>query len=164
MKSLSKQAASGNDSEVAWALWLAKEAKIPITLKIFEEILSRCGALSNTIALDLFHSVNHTFAFPKTTLIERLGDLPMLGPDWLLGYVADRQFGHKLKTKLSSGYSFSEDLYANDTEFYDPNAVPENFEGVEDPLEVVTALDDITSFYGDFSEPELDQDDKELIF
>ena len=160
-KSLARQAASGNDSEVTWALWLAKEAKLPIELPVLEEILERCGAISATIALDVYQSNNHAYAFPKAKFLDRIGDQPMLGADWLLSYEADRLFGLKLKSKNRSGFSFSSDLYDNDSEFYDREAVPLVFDGVTDPSEVEGALEPGISHYDDNDEEDDDADGEE---
>ncbi len=73
----------------------------------------------------------------------------MVGENWLLAYEADRQFGFNLKTKNLNGPSFVEELYANDTEFFDREAVPSAFADIEDPSEVESALEDVSSYYDD---------------
>jgi hypothetical protein len=151
-KSLARQATSGNDSEVTWALWLAKEAALPIELPALEEILGRCGAISATIALDVYQSNKHAYSFPKAKLLDRIGEQPMLSADWLLSYEADRLFGFKLKSRNLNGLSFANDLYSNDTEFYKRDAVPTVFEGIDDPTGVEGALEAVISHYDDDGE------------
>jgi hypothetical protein len=148
-KVLRRQSHFGNDSEVCWALWLAKEISSPVEQEVFETIIVKCGAIAATVALDLHSSVSHSFAFPKSLLLDRLGDQPMLGPDWLLSYEADRLFGYKLKSKNLNGLAFASDLYLADTEFYDIDAVPQVFEETDNPKEVDSALDDVDAYYDD---------------
>jgi len=153
---------SGNDSEVCWALWLAKEAGLSIELEVLERILDRCGAMSALLAIDVYQSSHHSFSFPKAKLLDRIGDQPMMGENWLLSYEADRLFGFKLKTKNLIGNSFFEELYNNDTEFYDADALPVAFLGKEDPSEVASALEDITSYYD--GEYMIEHGDEEYTF
>jgi hypothetical protein len=141
--SLARQAASGNDSEVTWALWLAKEAKVEIDLSVLEAVLERCGAISALLALDVYFSNQHVYAFPKAKFLDRIGEQPMLGPDWLLSYEADRLFDLKIKTRNLNGYSFAKELYDNNTKFYDSEALPSVFSGVEDPTHIDAALEDV---------------------
>lgn len=148
-KSLTTQSKAGNDSETCWALWLAKEANLPIDLHIHEAILERCGALAATLAIDVYQSNPQKFSYPKAKLLERIGDRPMIGENWLLAYEADRLFGFKLKTKILNGPHFFEELYDNDTEFYDPDGIPTAFENIDDPSEVEAALEDVNSYYDD---------------
>ena len=166
-KSVLKQANSGHDSQVCWALWLAKEAQIPIELAALEVILERCGSLTATLALDVFQSIPHTYAFPKAKLLDKFDDRPMLGENWLLAYEADRLFGFKLKTKNLIGNPLFEDLYNNDTEFYDRDAIPNAFKDEVDPSEVNSALDDVISYYDDDheedEEPDRDTDPVPLV-
>lgn len=158
-KSLATQSKGGNDSEVCWALWLAKEASLPIELTTHEAILERCGALAATLALDVYQSNPQKFTYPKAKLLERIGDRPMVGENWLLAYEADRLFGFKLKTKNLNAPAFIEELYDNDTEFYDPDGIPAAFEDIQDPSEVESALEDVSSYYDDdYDEGELEED------
>lgn len=148
-KSLGIQARSGHDSEVCWALWLAKEAEINLELHSLEAILEKCGALSAVLALDVFETNAHSFKFPKAKLLERIGDQPMMSDNWLLAYEADRLFDFKLKTKNLNGPSFFSELYDNDTEFYNKDAIPSVFVDADDADEVGFALEDVISYYDD---------------
>lgn len=158
-KSLMAQSKSGHDSEVCWVLWLAKETGIQLELAAVETVLKRCGAMAVTLVLDVFSANGHKFKFPNALLLDRVGDRPMTGTDWLLAYEADRLFGFKLKTKNINSIHFAQELYDNDTEFYDIDATPVPFQDVDDPSEVDSALEDIISYYdSDYDEPETDFD------
>ena len=162
-KALSRLAPSGYDSEITWALWLAREAELKIDLSTLEMIIDKCGAISVTIAIDVFQRNKHPYTFPKAKLLDRLGDQPMLGSDWLLSYEADRLFGFKLKSKNMNGFSFSSELYENDTEFYNTDALPVVFEGVEDPKNVGGALEsDISHYDDDYSDEDDDSFDSQF--
>lgn len=162
-KSLATQSKAGQDSEVCWALWLAKEAQLPIELATQEFVLDRCGALAATLALDVFRSNPQKFKYPSAKLLERIGDRPMVGENWLLAYEADRLFGFKLKTKNLNGPAFFGELYDNDTEFYDPDAVPAAFADINDPSEVESALEDVSSFYDDdYDDADFQEQDEEF--
>ncbi len=157
-KSLSASAASGHDSEVCWALWLAKEAGFSVGLETQEAILEKCGALSVTLALDVFTTTNADFKYPKAKLLDRLGDRPILGNDWLLSYEADRLFDYKLKTKNLNPPTLFEELYKNNVEFYDPDAFPAAFPEDAEATDVKFALGDISSQY-DEDYDDIDMDD-----
>ncbi len=162
-KSLLRTAAAGNDSEVCWSLWLAKQAGLSVDLRAHELILEKCGAMSALLALDVFHSKAVQFKYPKAKLLDRVGDRPFGGENWLLGYEADRLFDYKLKTKNLNGFQFVEDLYAKDVEFYDVEAIQDVFMGVDNLNEVASALDGITSFYDTEYDGEEDEEDDPLF-
>lgn len=147
-KSARENSKFGNDSEICWALWLAKMIKVPISLDVVETIIEKCGPLSVLMTIDVYEGCDHPFKFPKSKIIERLGDQPMLGEDWILAYEADRQFGFKLKTKNQNGFPFVDELYENSVQFYDREAVlGGDQQGKETGDEEDTALGDIHSFY-----------------
>lgn len=152
-KALIRSAKQGEDSEVCWLLWLSKQIESPISEEILRDVILRCGAMSVLLAIDLFQSVPHAYKFPNSLLLDRLGNSPMVGPDWLLAYEADRQFGFKIKTKNIQGNPMFSELYDSDATFYDRNGAP-NFVGSEDGAPSDAALEGVYSSY--------DEEDSEL--
>lgn len=134
-------------------------------LESHEAILEKCGALSATLALDVFTSNSPDFKYPKAKLLERLGDRPMVGDNWLLAYEADRLFDFKFKTKNLNGPAFFEELYDNDVEFYDAEAFPSAFLENEDAADVQFALGDISSQYDDdYGDSDTEDDREDPLF
>ena len=113
--------------------------------------------MSATLALDVFATNTHSYKFPKAKLLERIGDQPMMAENWLLAYEADRLFEYKLKAKNLSGAGFFEELYDNDAEFYDRDAVPAAFADIDDPGEVESALENVISYY-DYDDADSEED------
>ncbi|WP_292517515.1 RNA-directed DNA polymerase [Mesorhizobium sp.] len=118
-KSLAQNVRTGHDFEVTWSLWLARQLKIEIDDKIFEQIFEKCGSFSMLVALDVHKNSGMACKVPKQTILSRLGDKPCLGPFWLLAFEADRQFDLKIKTKNLQGHDFFKSLYDDDVSFYD---------------------------------------------
>lgn len=146
-KSLTHHARSGNDSEVCWMLWLAKELSVGIESNALSIVMEKCGALSMLLALDVFESVKHDFQFPRSMFMERIGEKPMLSSEWLLVYEAHRSFGYEIKTRLKCGFDFVSDLLKANAAFYDRDAIPSVFENSEEPLGVDSALEENISLY-----------------
>lgn len=105
-KTVSQNVRNGNDSEVTWALWLLRQLGITLESSLFNSVLSFCGPLPCMLALDIYTNVGAQYKLPKDIILDKIGDTPMLGPNWILAYEADRQFGLKLKTKNVQGNSF----------------------------------------------------------
>ncbi|WP_282610262.1 RNA-directed DNA polymerase [Pelagibius sp. Alg239-R121] len=162
-KSIVYNARTGNDSEVTWALWLVKEIKTKISQQTFELVITKCGPFPSTLALDVHKSCELNFRLPKESILDRIGDKPMLGANWLLAYEADRAFGFKIKTKNQQGYEFFKTLYDDDVSFYNSEAVPVVFEDIEEPTSVMSAIESPTGSYEDIYDDE-DEDDELLEF
>jgi Reverse transcriptase (RNA-dependent DNA polymerase) len=164
-RAIKQNGTSGYDSEIAWALWLLKELKEPLEAQAFELVLSRCGPLPCLLALDVHAGTKATYKIPKEMLIDRLGDRPMLGSNWLLAYEGDRQFGLKIKSRNLQGNPFFKQLYDDDVSFYNRDAKPFVFEDVDDIDTVKSAIEGSTGSYDDIYEDEYDIiDDDEIEF
>lgn len=150
---------SGHDSEIAWALWLLKELKEPLESQAFDLVLRRCGALPCLIALDVHASTNAAYKIPKEALLDRIGERPMLGANWLLAFEADRQFGLKIKSKNQQGNPFFKQLYDDNVSFYNRDAKLFVFEDVDDVVEVKSAIESPISNYDDIYDDEYDDQD-----
>jgi hypothetical protein len=147
-KALLRSAMQGDDSEVCWILWLAKQLEFPIPESALRAVIQRCGAMSALLAIDLFQTVSTGYNFPNAILLDRIGNVPMNGPDWLLAYEADRQFGFKIKTKNVNGSPLFAKLYDSNVSFYSRDARPHFVEG-EDGNLAASALEGIFSGYDD---------------
>lgn len=156
--SIEQNARNGNDAEVAWALWLMKEIDANVDKSHCDIILDKCGSLPCLILLDLEHSGKIRGKFPRGKLYDRLGKKPMLGPDWLLSYEAERLFGYKLKGKNSDGYECFRTLIDGAASFYDYNALPSVFHGVQDLSTVQEALEDRIGQYEEDEDTEINWD------
>lgn len=155
---------SGHDSEIAWALWLLKELKEPLEAQAFELVLRRCGPFPCLLALDVHASTKATYKVPKEALLDRLGERPMLGANWLLAFEGDRQFGLKIKSRNLQGNPFFKQLYDEDVSFYNRDAKLFVFEDVEDIDEVKSAIESPISSYDDVYNDEDDVDDDDIEF
>lgn len=138
---------SGHDSEISWALWLLKELKGPIDQAALELVFKRCGPFAVLLALDVHAGGKAAYKIPREDLLDRLGDQPMLGSNWLLAYEADRQFGLKIKSKNIQGSPFFKQMYDDDVSFYDREAVPTVFDDVDDFSDVKSAIEGSISGY-----------------
>ena len=152
---ISYHAARGNDSEVVWGCWVLKELGRNLHTSICETAITRCGAFSVLVLLDLEASGLITGRFPRADLLTRLGNNPMVGNDWLVSYEAERIFGIRLRIKNRTDYGVFGTLIEEGVGFYDPAALPAVFQGVENEDEVDEALEDQTGFYDD-DEDEID--------
>lgn len=145
-RTIKNNAKSGHDSEITWALWLLKELGGTLDRYVFDTVLRRCGPFPSLVALDVHHHNKATYKLPKELLLEKLGDQPMMGPNWLLAYEADRQFDMKIKTRNLQGSGFFKQLYDDDVSFYDAEAVPVVFTDVDNVDDVRSAIESSTSY------------------
>lgn len=150
----------GNDSEVVWACWMIKEIGGKIPKSIVETIIRRCGPFSALLSIDLADSGSILGRFPSKLVYERIDNNPMLGNDWLLSYEAERSFGFRLNRRNRNDYSVFGDLIERDAQFYDTDAIPFVFQGVERIDDVDEALEDRIGLYEeeDFEDEDLDTD------
>ncbi|MCX5497088.1 RNA-directed DNA polymerase [Kaistia dalseonensis] len=161
-KSIARSARSGNDSEVIWALWMLKELGQAISLSLVESIIKRCGPFVVLLCLDVHQSSASTYNFPKDILLDRIGERPMLGSNWILSYEADRQFGFRLKSKNLQGSDFFQSMYDNNTSFYDRSADPVVFENDVTGTSAKNAIEKGIGDYDDYfdDEPDGKEDDE----
>lgn len=155
-KSLIQHVRSGHDFEVVWALWLARQLEIPLAKALFSEIFDRCGPFSMLLALDVHKVAKMEEKLPIDKILEKVGDKPLLGPNWVFSFEADRQFGLKLKTKNLQGHEFFKQLYDNNVSFYDADFDLEKDQDIKGGT--ANAIKK-TSSYDDLSEPEEPDDD-----
>lgn len=139
----------GNDSEVVWACWILKEIGGQISGRLCEPIINRCGPLSALLTIDLASVGGISGRYPKNLIYQRLDGSPMVGNDWLLSYEAERIFGFRLKGKNRTDYSIFGDLIDRDVQFYDSDAIPYVFQGVDNISDVDEALEDRIGLYED---------------
>lgn len=139
----------GNDSEVIWSCWILKELNEPIHKDLYETVMRRCGPFSALLTLDLYSRGLVSGRFSRKLVYDRVGKQPMLGPDWILSYEAERSFGFRLKKKNRNDYSLFGDLIDNGVEFYDTNAIPIVFEETDNIEAVSQALEDSVGLYED---------------
>lgn len=151
----------GNDSEVVWACWTLKEIGGRLPAALCETILKRCGPFSALLSIDLADSGSVTGRFPKNSVYERIDAHPMLGNDWLLSYEAERLFGYRVKGKNRADYGVFGTLLDNSVQFYQSDAIPFVFQGVDDVEAVDEALEDRIGLYEDDDWEEEDDFDGE---
>lgn len=161
-KALTIASKRGADSELCWALWLSKELQSKVPEDALTSIIESCSAMTALLAVDVHQSSPHSYPLPKTKILNRLGPKPMLGPDWLLAYELDRQFGLSIKTRNVQGNKFFNELYDNDASFYDRHAVPEFVREGEEPHDFFGALEGVTSGYDEDYSEDSDFDDFDL--
>ena len=154
-RSALRHASSGNDFEVAWALWLLKEIAQPVDQDLLSEVLRKCGPIPCMLVLDIHRNVGSSYKFPKEELVLRLGEKPMTGSNWMLAYEADRQFGIKIKTKNLQGNDFFRQMYDDDVSFYDSEAIPQPFKGADSDQDVIFAIESTSRLYDDLEENEI---------
>jgi hypothetical protein len=147
---------SGYDSEICWSLWLLKELNASLDNKATDAILKRCGPLSCLLALDTAKS---NYKISKEILLDRLGDQPMMGANWILAYEADRQFGLKIKSKNLQGNPFFKQLYEDDVSFYNKEAQPAVFQEVDEVDKVKSAIEQFSSYDDAIEDEEDDTED-----
>ena len=155
---ISYHAERGNDSEVVWGCWLLKELERNLHSDICEVAINRCGAFSVLMLIDLYAEGLISGRFPRSNLLDRLGNNPMIGNDWLVSYEAERTFGFRLRTKNRNDYSVFGDLIDEGAAFYDSDAQPAVFQGIENDDEVESALEDESGFYDDDEDDDIDID------
>lgn len=148
----------GNDSEVAWALWLMKELDLSIPAALAESVFLRCGSLPCLIILDIESQSRIAGRFHRTRVYERLDTSPMLGNDWLLSYEAERAFGYRVKTKNREDYSVFGELIEANVSFYDDSARLFVFQGV-DFDDADEAIEDWSGFYDDDDDDDMFDED-----
>lgn len=146
-RSIRRHGSSGHDSEVAWALWLLKELGAGLAEDALTLVAQRCGAMASLLALDVNASSAEPKPIPRETILNRLGERPMCGSQWLLAYEGDRQFGFRIKSRNVQGNDFFAQLYDDDVSFYDRGAEPFTFKNVGDPAQVRFAIDGRVSSY-----------------
>ena len=159
-KTLSMASKRGADSELCWALWLSKEMSSTVPENALDAIIENCSAMTTLLAVDVHQSINHSYPLPKTKLLNRIGEKPMLGQDWLLAYELDRQFGFNIKTRNLQGNKLFGELYANNVAFYDRDALPDFIKEGEDDEDYSSALEGVIGSYTDegdsFEDEEID--------
>lgn len=109
---------NGHDFEVCWALWMALELNVDVDRELLSPIFERCNSFATILAMDRMKTSGNDSSIPRSKIREKLGDLPMRGPDWLLAYEGDRLFGLKIKTKNLKGHDLFGAMYAGGVSFY----------------------------------------------
>lgn len=165
-KAIAANARSGNDFEVSWALWLAKELKTTVSAQNIDNIVDRCGPLSVLLSMDVHKSCNLQFKFPKEKILDRIGEKPMLGPNWLLAYEADQKFDYKIKAKNLQGNGLFKQLYDDNVSFYNTDAVIPVFKNKDNIEEIKSAIEISTNGYDDVygEEPENEDEADDIDF
>lgn len=112
----------GHHSEVAWALWLAKVAKLNIKKEAAEQLSQVQSSLCALLALDcrenkLIEGDGNMNVKPWHKHISEEG---LKGPCWLLAYEAPIK-GWLGKTRFIDDAKFFSDLKKRDITFYDTN-------------------------------------------
>ena len=162
-RSIRQNCAAGHESEITWSLWLLKELAQKLELEAFEQVIKKCGALPSLLALDIHKKQEPSYKIPKDLIVDKLGEQPMTGNNWLLAYEADRQFGFKIKSKNLQGNAFFKQLYDDDVSFYDQTAKPFVFKDTDDPESVKSAIESPISSYDDLYEDDDDPNDDDTI-
>lgn len=84
-------AISHHHSEVAWALWIAKELSLSLNPELIVELESMASPTCTLIALDLIHSGLLTGEFSESFLSQYAQKSALITADWLLSYEAGRR-------------------------------------------------------------------------
>jgi len=159
-RSISQHIKSGSDSEILWALWLLKELSQDLESEALDVIINKSSPLVCLLALDVHKTAKSDYKIPKQLILDRLGDSPMMGSNWLFAFEADRQFDLKIKTKNLQGNGFFKQLYDDDVSFYFGEAVPSVFEDVEDEKTVKIAIEAPVTGYDDDDVEDYDDDEE----
>ncbi|MDA8675379.1 RNA-directed DNA polymerase [Alphaproteobacteria bacterium] len=116
---IEKHALIGHDSEVAWACWLLQ--KLPYTRKLtkslLNNILEKSGTIPALIALDIAKNSSKGIQDDaKQLVLNRLGDCPIIGSNWLLAYQCHRLFDFKLQQQ--DGFELFNNFIKSNVKFY----------------------------------------------
>lgn len=84
-------AISHHHSEVAWALWIAKELSLSLNPELIVELESMASPTCTLIALDLIHSGLLTGEFSESFLSQYAQKSALITADWILSYEAGRR-------------------------------------------------------------------------
>lgn len=111
---------SDGHSEIAWALWLAKELKIPISKKSIRAIETTSSSTCMLIALDLFYENLAAVPPLKENLISYATKDSLYSDKWLLAYEAGRRnWLYNKNSKYIADDEYFSELLNNNVAFYD---------------------------------------------
>ena len=146
---ISRHAPLGNDSEVIWLCWLMKEIKVKISSENCQKIIKHCGPFSALLIMDLNSNGLISGQSPDEAIEERFGEYSLLDNDWLLLFEAVRSFGYTFNLQNWGYYEVFKNLIDGGAQFYEPNALPAVFDGVDegDFGDVELAIEDSENFY-----------------
>lgn len=130
----------GNDYEVIWALWLAKEFGIKINLINMQNIIENTSSITCVLALDIYKKKLVTTKNDLkiiSLLKDRLGNENFYSDEWILYYEL------KKKKWFSEFNELAEDEYlkillSKDIEFYNSDGI--NFNNMEEDKDYIESL------------------------
>ncbi len=118
--SIKSNSLSDGHSEIAWALWLAKELEISISKESIRAIETTSSSVCMLIALDLFHA-NLAKVSPRKEKLDIYATKDSLySGKWLLAYEAGRRrWLHNKDDIYITDDDFFSELLKNNVVFYD---------------------------------------------
>jgi hypothetical protein len=140
-----------NDSEVCWALWLARELRANVHRGAARSIINDCGPIPLTLLCDCIDR-GTVRSFPDRDRVqERLRERPLSGSFWFFAYEAwRREWIDGFVVAGDPLHDFFQPMYEAGVSFFDPNALPNALEGKEEEeWELAEAIEDIAGEYED---------------
>jgi hypothetical protein len=138
-----------NDSEVCWALWLARELGATVRKGAAQLIVDHCGPLPLTLLSDCIQRGIVRSPPDRTGLLERLGERPLSGPFWIFAYEGWlREWIDDFVLVVDPMHDFFRQMREEEVSFFNPDALPSSLEGKEeDEWEDAEAIEDIAGEY-----------------
>ena len=137
-----------NDSEVCWALWLARELGAKIRGRAAELVVGDCGPMALTLLCDCIERRIVLSGLDQAGIQDRLGERPLSGQFWFFAYEAlRRDWVDRYLFAQDPLYDFFQQLESAGVSFFDPNALPSALEGKEEEWEDTDAIEDIAGEY-----------------
>ena len=149
-----------NNSEVCWALWLARELSVNVGKGAAQLIMDHCGPLPLTLLSESMDRGIVRSAPDRTGLNERLGERPLSGPFWIFAYEAwRRDWIDEFVLAADPMHDFFQQMRQNEVSFFNANALPSSLEGKEEEeWEDAEAIEDIAGEYENDDDWDEDQD------
>jgi hypothetical protein len=156
----------GNDAEVCWLLWMMKELKISVPAKLVEVIISRCGAFPIVMFCHLSPRSIRQSPARQDRLVSQLGELPFVGPFWLLAYeAAINDWIPDDKLARDKMPPFMREMATNKVSFFDRGANPRFMrpDGEGDASYEDYAIEDMAGRYDDDDDDDDDERDGDIV-
>ena len=149
-----------NDSEVCWALWLARELRAKVRKGAAQLIIDHCGPLPLTLLSDCIDRGIVRSPPDRTELDERLGERPLSGSFWIFAYEAwRREWIDNFVLAGDPMHDFFRRMREEEVSFFNPDALPSSLEGKEEEeWEDAEAIEDIAGEYENGDEWDEDQE------
>ena len=149
-----------NDSEVCWALWLARELRANVRKGAAQLVMDHCGPLPLTLLCDCVDRGIIRSSPDRTGANERLGERPLSGSCWLFAYEAwRREWIDEFILAADPMHDFFRQMKQGEVSFFNEGALPSALEGKEEEeWENAEASEDIAGEYENDDEWDEDQE------